>query len=124
MLLRLLTKKQRDALDTTGLHDFARGKCRKLVAEATEAVGTVFGDEEVYLESVQNVLVEKLKLIRKLDARISEEVSLGSTTLATPDEFYQALAVWIIERQLEHEQLELSWLPSKRVRRRRRLFFR
>ena len=123
MRLRLLSKEQRDALETTGLHDFARRKCRKPIASAAEAVGTVFEhDDEVHLESVQAVLVERLKLIGKLDARIKEEISLGSTTFATPDDFYQALAIWIVERQLEREELELNWVPSKHVRRRGRFW--
>src|SRR4051794_20989057 len=113
MIVRLLTKEQLDLLRDTKLHDFARTRCRKPLRRACAATGEMFADEaQVSLDSVARVLKEKLVLIEKLDKQVKYWVGMGSAPDA--DTLYEAVTMWVLERQL---QGQLHWDSEKRVRR-------
>jgi hypothetical protein len=118
MIVRLLTKSQLDLLNDTKLHDFARKSCRRPLRRATAATGEMFADErQVSIDSVGRVLKEKLVLIEKLDRQIDYLVALGAAS--DKDPLYEALTMWVLERQLQG-QTPLEWDAHKRIRRRRR----
>jgi hypothetical protein len=116
MIIRLLTQEQLDLLNQSHLHDFARRRCRRQIRRATHAAGNMFLDKSsVPFMSVCNVLVERLRLEPRLTGEVNNLVGLG--VAVDPDDLYYALAVWIIERQLQRGG-PLWWDPSRRVRRR------
>lgn len=114
-VLRLISRAERDALADTELHIEIRTRwgdqARVLSMQVAEAYGA---EAEPHLDEVCRMLADRLQGIDDLRARVQQEASVGGTGLASSRDFFEALALWVIENQVADG---VVWHPERRLRR-------
>lgn len=115
--VRLLSARSLDAIKVEGLHEEMSGRCVEEVRRSLEATSHAYsGKSEPHLDDLVHLLAVNLQAQAKLRAAVQEAYQLGSTGLVE-DEFFEAMAQWLIDNQLGDG---LLWRPETPIRRRRR----
>ena len=115
--LRLLSPRQLRAIKEAGLHEEMRSRRKDEVSRCVEAVAHLYADgSEPNLGDVVRSLATNLRAMPGLSSVVEVSYQYGSTALSE-DEYYEAMALWVIDNQLGDG---LNWRPGARLKRRRR----
>jgi hypothetical protein len=115
--VRLVAARELKAIRIEGLHEEMCGRCEDEVRRSVEATAHLYPQgSEPHLDEVVQSLAANLQAMPNLHAAVQEAYQLGSTGLVE-SEFFEAMALWVIDNQLGEG---LVWRPAVPVTRRRR----
>ena len=113
--VRLMSVRALEAIKAQGLHEEMRSRCADEVRRSIEATVHIYSaDDEPHLDAVIRSLAANLRAMPGLSAAVHEADQLGSTSLVE-DDYFEAMALWLVDNQLGDG---LLWNPSTPIRRR------